>query len=71
MEEQSFMSEVEPALYNKQEAASYLHTSVRHVERLVEQGALGYCRVGRFLMFREEDLDEYLDRTHVEPREVR
>ena len=65
------MSEVEPVLYDKQEAASYLHTSERHVERLVEQGALGHCRVGRFLRFREEDLDGYLDRTHVEPREVR
>jgi excisionase family DNA binding protein len=71
MAEESFIPDVEPVLYNKQEAASYLHTSERHIERLVEQGALGHCRVGRFLMFREQDLDGYLDRTHVEPKEVR
>ncbi len=40
----------------------------RHIERLVEQGALGHCRVGRFVMFREEDLNGYLDRTHVDPK---
>jgi excisionase family DNA binding protein len=70
MEEQLFIPEVEPVLYNKQEAATYLHTSERHIERLVEQGVLGHCRVGRFVMFREEDLNGYLARTHVEPKEV-
>ena len=71
MNEQPPIPDIEPALYDKKEAASYLHTTERHIERLVEQGALGHCRVGRFLMFREQDLDGYLDRTHVEPREVK
>lgn len=70
MTDQPLIPEVEPVLYDKQEAASYLHTTERHVERLVEQGALGHCRVGRFVMFREEDLNGYLDRTHVEPKEA-
>jgi len=71
MAEQSATQEVEPVLLDKQEAARYLHTSERHIERLVERGALGHCRVGRFVMFRKEDLKDYLERTHVEPREVR
>ena len=70
MEDQSVIPEVEPVLYNKQEAATYLHTSERHVERLVEKGAIGHCRVGRYVMFHEEDLRGYLDRTHVEPKVV-
>ncbi|MGO8862433.1 MAG: helix-turn-helix domain-containing protein [Acidimicrobiales bacterium] len=62
--------DIEPVLYDKREAATYLHTTERHIERLVEQGVLGHCRVGRFVMFREEDLGGYLDRTHVGPKEV-
>ena len=68
MEEQLFTPEVEPVLLDKQEAASYLHTSERHIERLVEQGAIVHCRVGRFVMFRELDLVDYLNRTHVDPK---
>ena len=64
------INEVEPLLYDKEEAATYLHTTVRHVERLVEQGVIGHSRVGRFVRFTEADLQNYLDRTHVEPKEV-
>lgn len=71
MPEQPPVPEVEPSVYTKQEAATYLHTSERHIERLVEQGAIGHCRVGRFVMFSSEDLADYLDRTHVAPKEVR
>jgi excisionase family DNA binding protein len=69
MEDQSFIPEIEPVLLDKEEAASYLHTTERHIERLVEQGALGHCRVGRYVMFRESDLVDYLERSHVEPKE--
>ena len=70
MEEELLIPEVEPVLYNKKEAASYLHTSERHIERLVELGAIGHCRVGRFVMFHESDLVAYLDSTHVDPKGV-
>jgi len=70
MADQQPFTEVEPMLYDKQEAATYLRTTERHVERLVEQGAIGHSRVGRFVRFTESDLQDYLDRTHVEPKEA-
>ncbi len=71
MPEQLPIPDGEPVLYNKREAANYLRTTERHVERLVEQSALGHCRVGRFLRFTEADLQNYLHRTHVEPKGVK
>jgi excisionase family DNA binding protein len=70
MSERPWVPDVEPILYDKQEAADFLHTSERHIERLVEQRAIGHCRVGRFVMFREEDLLGYLSMTHVDPKGV-
>ena len=34
------MSEVEPVLYNKREAASYLHTSERHLSTVIKNAPL-------------------------------
>lgn len=62
-------TEVEPVLYDKQEAAAFLRTTERHIERLLEQRALGHSRVGRFVRFSESDLSDYLERTHVDPKE--
>jgi excisionase family DNA binding protein len=59
---------IDPVLYDKSEAARYLRTTERHIERLVELGVLGYCRVGRYVMFKKGDLDDYVARTHVEPK---
>lgn len=50
---------------NKHQAATLLATTPRHVERLVQDGRLGYCRVGRFIRFRLPDLLLYLEQTHV------
>jgi excisionase family DNA binding protein len=56
------------ALFNKLEAANYLHTSERHVERLVESAAIGHCRIGRKIMFKKLDLDNYIASTSVAPK---
>ena len=58
----------ESGLLNKSEAAKYLHTTDRHVERLVEAGALGHCRVGRKIMFQKSHLENYISSTTVSPK---
>lgn len=56
-------------LLDKQRMAILLNTGPRHIERLVEDGRLGYCRVGRFIRFRVSDLHEFLAANHVAPRQ--
>jgi excisionase family DNA binding protein len=55
-------------LLTKQQAAYLLSTSPRHIERLVEGGRLGYCRVGRFIRFAFSDIAEYRLDTRVAAR---
>lgn len=55
-------------LLDQQRIAVLLNTSERHIERLVEDGRLGHCRVGRFIRFRVSDLHEFLAANHVAPR---
>ncbi len=52
-------------LLDKLQAATLLATTPRHVERLVQDGRLSYCRVGRFIRFKLPDLMLYLEQTHV------
>jgi excisionase family DNA binding protein len=52
-------------LLTKQQVAFVLATTPRHIERLVEDGRLGYCRVGRFIRFTTGDIARYLQRARV------
>lgn len=52
-------------LLDKEQVADLLATTPRHVERLVEAGSLGHCRVGKFIRFTLSDVMEYLDHCHV------
>ena len=63
----STVSPVDPGLLNKTHAAKYLSTTVSHVDRLVEEGMLGYVKVGRFIRFTVDDLVEYIATAHVAP----
>ncbi len=56
-------------LLDKDQTAALLCTTPRHVERLVEDGRLGYVKVGRFVRFSLPDIERYLDSAHVAPRE--
>jgi excisionase family DNA binding protein len=56
-------------LLDKEQAAELLATTPRHVERLVEDGRLGFCRVGRFIRFALPDLQQYMADNHVDPRQ--
>lgn len=67
MENQNRKEEVNAALLDKSEAATYLRTTERHVEHLARTRVLGHSRVGRSRMFSKVDLDSYLARNRVEP----
>ena len=59
-----------PRLLSKEQVAGLLCTTPRHVERLIEDGRLGHVRVGRFVRFTMDDINEYLAAGHVAPRTV-
>lgn len=50
-------------------AAKYLSISERTLRAIVARGELTFCRVGRLLRFRPDDLDAYLDARKVAARE--
>jgi excisionase family DNA binding protein len=53
----------------KEEAAELLHTTPRHIERLAEENRLAHYRVGRFFRFELDEIEQYLERTHVAAKE--
>lgn len=53
--------------FDLQEAADYLHTTTRHVRRLVAERRIAYLKVGSLLRFRQQDLDDYIESQRVEP----
>ncbi len=53
-------------LLSKQEAAEYLSTTIRHIERLQARRELSYRKLGKFVKFRKSDLDRYVDSCLVE-----
>ena len=49
------------------EVAERLNTTPRHVRRLVFQRRIAYRKLGRYVRFHPDDVDEYLEaaRVHV------
>jgi excisionase family DNA binding protein len=47
-------------LLSMEEAAEWLCTTPRHMRRLVSEGRITYCKVGRFVRFHPDDLIEYV-----------
>lgn len=45
---------------SRHEAARYLHTSTRTVDRRIKDGTLKHYRFGRAVLLLREDLDNYL-----------
>ena len=56
----------EPPLSIEQ-AAAYLNVEVRWMRRAVFERRLPYYKVGRYIRFRREDLEEFLRRGRVDP----
>jgi excisionase family DNA binding protein len=48
------------------EAAERLNTTPRHVRRLVFQRRIAYRKLGRYVRFHPDDLDEYVAANRVE-----
>lgn len=61
-------AEVHSDLLTREEAAQVLRTTPRHLERLTELGEVGFYKIGRFVRFRNQDLNAFLDRAHVPSR---
>ena len=54
----------------RQEAAAYLGCSLRQIDAMKADGDLPYCWLGRrLILFRVEDLDDFMSRQRVDMRE--
>ena len=53
--------EIAPAVWTREEAASYLALSVPTIMRLIKKGEIPHIRIGRTLRFKKADLDKYLE----------
>jgi excisionase family DNA binding protein len=52
------------------EAAERLGTTPRHVRRLVFERRIAYRKLGRYVRFHPDDLEEYIAANRVEVRKV-
>jgi excisionase family DNA binding protein len=48
-------------IFDEPGAAAYLHTSTTHLRRLRNDGRVRFTRLGRFIRYRKEWLDELID----------
>jgi len=55
-------------IYTIQTAAPELHISEATLRRIIMRREIGYRRIGRRYLFRQEDLDRYLEATYKEPK---
>lgn len=55
-----------PALFDKAEAAEYLHTTLRHINRLWDERRLSGIKIGKFVRFSKNDLDTFCEANRVE-----
>jgi excisionase family DNA binding protein len=53
------------------EAAERLNTTPRHVRRLVFERRIAYRKLGRYVRFHPDDLEEYIAANRVEACRVR
>lgn len=52
-------------------AATYIGVTARTVYRLIDRGEVTGYRIGRVVRLRRTDLDGFLDRSRIEPGELR
>ena len=56
-----------PLLLNMHEAAESLGVCYRTIQELVYQRKIGFVRVGRHYKFRQEDINNFINRNYVKP----
>jgi excisionase family DNA binding protein len=49
------------------EVAERLNTTPRHVRRLVAERRIAYRKLGRYVRFHPDDVDEYVAANRIEP----
>jgi excisionase family DNA binding protein len=49
------------AVFNKKQAAAYCGISIETLDRYKDSGKLGFTQIGRRVVFRERELDQFLD----------
>ena len=54
------------SLLTPEEVAARLGTTTRHVRRLVFERRIAYRKLGRYVRFHPDDVDEYLAANRVE-----
>ena len=57
-------------LFTIQQAAPTLHISEATLRRIIRRREIGYRQIGRRYLFRQEDIDHYIESTYKEPRTV-
>jgi excisionase family DNA binding protein len=53
--------ETKMAVFNKQAAAKYCGISVETLDKFKDQGKLGFTRIGKRVVFRQCELDQFLE----------
>lgn len=56
-------------LLDIEQAAARLGVTTRFIRRLVEQRRVPFYKVGKFVRFDAADLDEFVNRSRVDPTE--
>jgi excisionase family DNA binding protein len=57
------------AVLNKKQAAAYCNVSVETLDKFKDQGKLGYTRIGKRIVFRQFELDQFLESLTVPAKE--
>lgn len=60
-----------PALLDYAAAAAHLGASQSFLRRLVLEKRVRYYKVGKFVRFRVQDLDAFVDEGRVDPQDIR
>lgn len=54
-------------LITPNELADFLRISKPSVYRLIEKRTIPFCKIGGVLRFRKNDIDEYIEKSLIEP----
>jgi excisionase family DNA binding protein len=57
------------AVFNKKEAAQYLRISVETLDRYKDRQKLGFTKIGKRVVFRQLELDKFLESLTVPAKE--
>jgi excisionase family DNA binding protein len=56
-------------IFNKSEAATYCRVSIETLDRYKDTGRLGYTKIGKRIVFRQIELDQFLESLTIPAKE--